>query len=164
MLISVYKSSTQVIHCHVFLRTLQEYFFLSTVYAFNEENSRRSLWQEFIDLSPNMDDVPWIAIGDFNVVHSMHERSDWFDGMAISRGVQEFRNCLTIVGLTDLPSNGLFFTWSNKKVEGFVAKKLDMILVNSYWLQSFPDMNASFLAPEFSDHDAGGLYTQGFLG
>lgn len=153
--ISVYNCSAQAIHCHAYSMTLERYFFLSVVYASNDEYGRRSLWQGFLNLSQYMNNIPWIAFGDFNVIHSMQEKSDYFDGMLISRSVHEFRECLMEVGLTDLPSDGVFFTCSNKRVDGFVAKKLDRILVNHHWLQGFSDMTAAFTPPEFSDHSAG---------
>src|SRR4051812_35441825 len=45
VVISVLRSSSQAIHCHVFSIPLQRYFFLSVIYASNNASERRSLWQ-----------------------------------------------------------------------------------------------------------------------
>ena len=43
-------------------------------------------------------------------------------------------------------------TWSNRKREGFVAKKLDRALINAQWLFFFPFSKVEFLPPGVSDH------------
>lgn len=35
---------------------------------------------------------------------------------------------------------------------GFIAKKMDRIVVNEFWLQQFDDMSVDFKSPDFSDH------------
>lgn len=57
----------------------------------------------------------------------------------------------------DMNNIGPLFAWTNKRTIGFVAKKLDRFLVNSSWLQYFPDLAAQFTAPSFLDHCAGRL-------
>lgn len=66
-----------------------------------------------------------------------------------------FKKFLNEVGLVDLQGEGCFFTWSNKRVDGFVAKKLDRILVSDHWLHSFSYFQGEFSTPVFSDHFAG---------
>lgn len=41
-------------------------------------------------------------MGDFNVIHSMKERSDYFDGTAIPSNVQDFQKCLAALELRDM--------------------------------------------------------------
>lgn len=85
--------------------------------------------------------------------------SDFYEGMHITRWVHEFQDCLLEVGLTDMMSHGALYAWTNKRVDGFFAKKLDRVLINDEWFQSFPDMKTEFLSPDFSDHAAGWIRT-----
>lgn len=57
-----------------------------------------------------MPNIPWIAIGDFNVIHSMQERSNHFLGMQVLGNVQDFQACITTVGLVDTSSEGPLYT------------------------------------------------------
>lgn len=50
---------------------------------------------------------------------------------------------------------GPLFTRRNNRRVGYIAKKLDKIMVNEYWLQGFEDVGASFHSPDFSDHCLG---------
>lgn len=119
---------------------------------------RRSLWQAFYDIKDNMPDVPWLAIGDFNVIKSMDERSDFFMGMPYPISSRDFQHFIYNLEFMDLPHLGHTFTWTNKRSWGFVAKKLDRFFVNTCWFQSFLDFQAEFSPPEFSDHYAGRLF------
>lgn len=101
--------------------------------------------------------VPWLAVGDFNVIKSMEERSDFYQGMPSYISSLEFQNCLFDTELLDMHHDGPIYTWTKKRTVGFVAKKLDIILVNTCWVQSFPDLIAEFCPPEFSGHCAGQL-------
>lgn len=47
------------------------------------------------------------------------------------------------------------FTLVNKKVEGFVTKKLDRIMVDDRWLELYSDIRAKFTSLDISDHFAG---------
>src|SRR4051812_10943760 len=85
----------------------------------------------------------------------MEECSDYYAGMPVPTKVQDFQSCVSKVGLMDIPFVGPVFTWSNKRTDGFLAKKLDRVMGNSQWLDNFHDYEAQFLAPEFSDHCAG---------
>lgn len=83
-----------------------------------------------ISLQSSMMNYPWVIIGVFNTIHSMSERSDYFDGMVVPIGVQDFQACLAIMELIDLQSTGTFFTWSINKSTGHMAIKLDRVIIN----------------------------------
>lgn len=93
----------------------------------------------------------WMLVGDFNVIFSMAERSDYFQGMMVDKKGQEFQSCIEEIGVTDIASEGLFYTHGVTTEQRHMAKKLDRILVNDRWLQDFTEMGASFLLPDFSD-------------
>lgn len=110
---------------------------MSVIYASNDEMQRRDLWKELNDAYTCMTSEPWIVLGDFNVIEHMHERSDHFDEMPIHSSTKNFQDCLYSIGLTDLHSQGAFYTWTNKRTDGFLAKKLDRFLINDHEMQHF---------------------------
>lgn len=66
--VSVFSCSSQSIHCHVYYLPLQQYFFMSAVYASSDELQRRYLWKELYDIYAFMSSDPWTVLGDFNVI------------------------------------------------------------------------------------------------
>ncbi|CAL9217923.1 unnamed protein product, partial [Arabidopsis halleri] len=68
------------------------------------------------------------------------------------RGMEDFQDCLRDNELEDLPSRGVFYTWSNHQQDNPVIRKLDRALVNGEWLNCFPNSIAVFDPPGDSDH------------
>lgn len=88
-------------------------------------------------------DNPWLVIGDFNAIRWNHERlgrsRDWPDWMG------DLDNCVLSAGLFDLRFCGLLFSWSNRREDDPILKKLDRALVNCSWEASFSGSEVSFL-------------------
>lgn len=74
--------------------------------------------------------------------------------MPFSRKELDFVECVDASGITDIPSIGTYYTWSNKRSMGFLAKKLDRVMGNIHWLDTFSDVVAEFFPPNFSDQSA----------
>lgn len=74
------------------------------------------------------------------------------EGTRISRGIQDFRDCVSYAGLFDLTTRGNLFTWWNNQEYNPIAKKLDRILINDRWQLRFPFSYAHFGEPNLSDH------------
>ncbi|KAH7866733.1 hypothetical protein Vadar_024219 [Vaccinium darrowii] len=141
--VSLTHSSSQLIVVKV-LSQDQRLFYVSFVYGQNLMVERKNLWVAMKTLFPIIGDVPWIQLGDFNVVRRMSERLDGFDTNAAT----EFNECLDYIGMDDMPFKGFWFTWSNKRGGlGNVKSKLDRVLINGSWLDSFPESETIFLAP-----------------
>lgn len=128
----VHNSSSQSMHCHVYSENLVKYFFLSVIYTSNDEVARRDLWADLRVMNESMPPTPWLAVGDFNVVYQMAECSDYFQDMPIPFRVQDFQGCVRDIGFVDMAGSEPVFTWSNKRSEGLLAKKLESALINSY--------------------------------
>ncbi|XP_039021885.1 uncharacterized protein LOC120154136 [Hibiscus syriacus] len=64
----------------------------------------------------------------------------------------EFQELTHDLQLHDHPFFGPTFYWSNKQRENFLARKLDRVISNSQWFESFPQSFVEFLAPGPSDH------------
>lgn len=84
----------------------------------------------------------------------MRERSDHYPGTPISLKEVQFSECVDQIGITNIPSSGTNFTWRNKRVTGFLAKKLDRMMAYDKWIDAFPSAAVEILAPDFSDHSA----------
>lgn len=109
-----------------------KYFFLSVVYASNDEIDRMERWDKLRMMEESMPPSPWLALGDFNVVFQMSECSEFSVGMIVPSKVQEFQDYIRDVGLVDISSKGPSFTWTNKRTEGFLARKLDRAMANLF--------------------------------
>lgn len=53
-----------------------------------------------------MSNIPWIAMRDFNAIHTMQARSNYFMEMQVPKNVQDFQDCIATIGLVDLYSEG----------------------------------------------------------
>ena len=66
--------------------------------------------------------------------------------------MKEFNEVRNIISVFDHVASGPLFTWTNKHQEGFIARKLDRVLINSSWHSRYAQSHVEFLAPEVSDH------------
>jgi hypothetical protein len=91
-----------------------------------------------------------LVYGDFNVVKSLNEK--WGSDKLNSYEV-EFGKCLNDIEVLDLNFSGYFYTWTNKSEKPrFVARKLDRVLANKYWMSVFGRTIVEFKSSGISDH------------
>jgi len=65
----------------------------------------------------------------------------------------DFGNFLSNLEVTDLNFSGCFYTWNNKSEgSGFVARKLDRVMVNEAWICKFGRTCVEFPPGGISDH------------
>ncbi|XP_020672933.2 uncharacterized protein LOC110092635 [Dendrobium catenatum] len=103
-------------------------FELSVVYASNNENERRVLWDDIQNVASSLD-LPWIILGDFNCYRFDFEKAG---GNPPSQSyLGELNKCVFECGIQDLASVGLLFTWFNQRVDMLIHIKLDMMLAFS---------------------------------
>ena len=74
-------------------------------------------------------DSPWFIMGDFNVVLDIKDNTSGISG--ITRGMDDFRDCVHHLEVEDINFKGLYFTWS-KSPHGTngLLKKIDRVLGN----------------------------------
>ncbi|WZY87425.1 hypothetical protein YC2023_044160 [Brassica napus] len=149
----VLAKSLQQITCEVHLPDLPEPLIVTIIYAANNSSLRAVLWTEIelLAVSPLIEGKPWSVLGDFNQTLSPQEHSSP-RSLNIDKHMRLLSQCLIHSDLEDLHFRGEVFTWWNKRKTSPIAKKLDRILVNDLWYESFPDSLAHFDNPDFSDH------------
>ncbi|XP_074298403.1 uncharacterized protein LOC141629276 [Silene latifolia] len=138
-----------VVHCKVKHLVTGRSFFLSVIYGSNDARKRQDMWNSMTQFSSHVDQ--WTAMGDFNVVRHIHEKIS--NHSPILSELLGFNSYLLTAGLDDIRGIGNDFTWFNKQDSSTrVYSKLDRILVNDKWLQTYSQTTAHFLAPGISNH------------
>ncbi|KAL2923736.1 Photosystem I assembly protein Ycf3 [Bienertia sinuspersici] len=91
-----------------------------------------------------------MIMGDLNCVLQMEERC----GSNVRlHEIIPGRTCMERCGLIDIPYGGQLFIWSNKQMgEDRVFSKIDRVMANEAWLETFSKVNATFLPEGISDH------------
>lgn len=107
--------SAQIMLCGVFVPTTGESFSVAFVYAYNTVAHRRPLWEDLNLIMQNSPakERPILVLGDFNQILSANEHFSILPHNLPLAGMTELHNCLLDNDLSDLPSRGAFFTWSN---------------------------------------------------
>ncbi|XP_039020242.1 uncharacterized protein LOC120152010 [Hibiscus syriacus] len=124
-------------------------FCVTAVYGLNDGNARRHLWNQLISL--DIVNLPWLVGGDFNIILNTEESSGSINSSTLA-DISDFRSCVENLGVFDHPFTGPLLTWSNKQQDSYLARKLDRVLVNSAWIDAFPESDVEFLTPGDSDH------------
>uniref|UniRef100_A0A803PNA5 Reverse transcriptase domain-containing protein n=1 Tax=Cannabis sativa TaxID=3483 RepID=A0A803PNA5_CANSA len=120
--------------------------FVTFVYGFNNEEGRLKLWQELMLYKTY---VPWVVLGDFNDILERDERI----GARVKYNPSSFKDCIVACNLEDVKFGGSFFTWNNKqKGEDRIYSKIDKVMANRSWMDSFPIAEALFLNEGLFNH------------
>ncbi|KAA8537950.1 hypothetical protein F0562_027470 [Nyssa sinensis] len=149
---SIIQVLDQVIACKVTTKQKRTEFIVTTIYGSDDRTIRRTLWRDLKDqsrLGPSV--LPWILIRDFNDIRKPEEKigSHHMDWAAI----EDFNNYIREVGLEELITRGFYFTWNDKREDGqHIMSKIDRMLINEKWLQSFIETDGWYLAPGLSNH------------
>ncbi|XP_020675152.1 uncharacterized protein LOC110094298 [Dendrobium catenatum] len=122
---------------------------LSAIYASNNQLERKELWEAIADIHASIN-LPWALMGDYNCCRFA---SDKLGGIPISMSsLADFNTMIFNNGLKDLTSVGLNYSWFNQRSDNPIHIKLDHVLVNDLWLESFAGSYCSFQNPSCSDH------------
>ncbi|GKC67100.1 RNA-directed DNA polymerase, eukaryota, reverse transcriptase zinc-binding domain protein [Tanacetum coccineum] len=150
--VEVPSMSWQVMFCLVEIIHQKIKFFCSTVYAANHGKERQSLWNDLIIQKSFSDGLPWVLMGDFNVTLSPQDHS--MDGLSVSKDMHDFHDCVNLIEVEDICSLGFYYTWTKSPQNPFVGtlKKLDRVMANEKFLNSFLKAHVIFLPYIISDH------------
>ena len=148
--IHLLASSPQMMHLSVLIKESQTQLLMTLIYALNYANERVPLWEEINSIAPSAQQLPWIVLGDFNVVRHTSEKLG--GDLSWTPDMDEFNCCCYTAELEDLQFRGNWFTWSNKCHSKPISRKLDRVLINHNWTTCFPNAEAEFILPGVSDH------------
>ncbi|XP_039031706.1 uncharacterized protein LOC120166515 [Hibiscus syriacus] len=127
------------------------------LYGSNDGIIRRQFWSQLGSIVSFMGDAAWLVGGDFNFILKMEESSNPISS-STSSDVLEFHKCVEDLEIFDHQFIGPLYTWSNKQQNSFLARKLDRVLVNHCWSETFPSSEVEFQAPGESDHSPASGY------
>lgn len=109
-------------------------FTFSAVYACNNKEERVPLWEELLEIQQTLflENTSWLIGGDLNQILHFNEHSK--DSVNhLSEDMIELKDFLRTLGVDDLRFQGCSHTWTNKRPEDPITKKLDRALVNANW-------------------------------
>ena len=139
----------QFIHHEVVHKATGKQFEVKVVYVFNNPGDRLELWASLVQINRKVSGA-WLVLGDFNNVSNLGGR---IDSQITLHEIAHFRDCVRECLIQDHPSSGPFFTWSNKQEgESKVFSKIDRVLANDNYFNTFRVANAVFLPESSLDH------------
>lgn len=150
----VYLKTEQLVLCGVYDPATGTNCTVVFVYAHNTEGERRHLWRDLVTISRHSQVAvsPLVVLGDFNQILSAEEHFSLLPYDLPIRGMEEFKDCLEDSNLTDMDIRGTFFSWSNRRPEDPILRKLDRVLCSERWRDTYPEAVSIFEAPGDSDH------------
>ncbi|XP_016454638.1 uncharacterized protein LOC107778834 [Nicotiana tabacum] len=125
-------------------------FILTLVYAKCDVIEMIELWDSMYGLATDMS-LPWIVGSNFNVIWDEEEK---FGGLPVHMNeVIDFRHCVNTCNLFDIGFKWSIYTWWNGRAEDdCIFKRLDRVLTNVEFQQSFPGLEINHLSKIGSDH------------
>ncbi|XP_042477785.1 uncharacterized protein LOC122059169 [Macadamia integrifolia] len=122
---------------------------ISFVHASSFRAGRRALWLDLVADTPQTP-TPWTVIGDFNACLQSHEKRG--PGNFSLGSAAEFGAMVDACLLSQVPSMGRKFTWTNNRCRGNVCAVLDRGFCNEEWISFFQDCSQQVLPRFASDH------------
>jgi hypothetical protein len=99
------------------------------VYGANKGLDRRRMMQELLFIKSTIGCIPWLIVGDFNVIRFQQEKWGF---CSITCYEKEFMECISKLEIEDLAYTRCFHTWTNKQSGvDFVSRKLDKVMSNN---------------------------------
>ncbi|XP_021975506.1 uncharacterized protein LOC110870633 [Helianthus annuus] len=154
--VMVVHATDQVIHAQVMFKKDQSMSNVSFIYASNSDQERKELWESLRMHKGMVRSNPWIIMGDFNVVLNLEDKC--FGSSTLTAAMKDFNNCVNDIEVFDAGAHGMHFTWNQRPKHGVgLRKKLDRIMVNVSFVDTFVDAYSVFLPNGISDHCPGVL-------
>ncbi|GJV15630.1 putative RNA-directed DNA polymerase [Tanacetum coccineum] len=149
--VMVLHQDDQVIHTRIRLKRENKEVFCSFIYAHNEYQQRRTLWEALRHHNAFINNRPWCLFGDFNATLFLEESTSSSSRSNIA--MREFKECVNSIDVVDVNRSGLHFTWNQKpKGDSGILKKLDRIMANLEFASVFVGAHAIFKPYRNSDH------------
>ncbi|GKA57745.1 hypothetical protein Tco_0756933 [Tanacetum coccineum] len=147
----IITQSTQAMHIKLIYKATKQVLFVSFIYAANRYVERQKLWNELGSHKHVVRRLPWILMGDFNMALNMEDYHSGSSSMSLE--MIEFKDFVSNIEVLDINSTGIHYTWNQKpKGGGGVLKKLDRIMGNLEFCDTFLGASAIFQPYRISDH------------
>ncbi|KAJ9561158.1 hypothetical protein OSB04_006318 [Centaurea solstitialis] len=144
----------QVVHGSILHFDSMKKLHCSFVYAANDVSNRLILWDQLLLHKNFVKSEPWCVLGDFNVALNPCDSSS--GSSMVTKAMNDFRDCVNSAELEDINQMGLWYTWIQKPLSDGtlkgLLKKIDRVMGNLAFLDSFPNALVSFLPYGLSDH------------
>ncbi|KAH0899427.1 LOW QUALITY PROTEIN: hypothetical protein HID58_048995 [Brassica napus] len=114
-------------------------FICSFIYASNCMIERRELWIE-LEISGRSNKLKVISMLPSQLFSISQLRETAMD----RNSIREFQNAVHNCDMMDLAQVGPSFTWSNCQDANLISKNLDRVMVNTCWINEFPNSFATF--------------------
>ncbi|XP_059630689.1 uncharacterized protein LOC132273684 [Cornus florida] len=148
--VSVLQTSDQMMLLQVVVRGSNSKFYVTSVYAKNTDNQRKSLWKDLED-SAQFIDGPWLLMVDWNIIRVNEEKKG--GRQHPPRVFQDFNQTIDNLCLSEVPTSNGVFTWCNNRHSNRrIYAKLDRSLINEEWGQVFPNSHIMLTPHLTSDH------------
>uniref|UniRef100_A0A803PI13 Reverse transcriptase zinc-binding domain-containing protein n=1 Tax=Cannabis sativa TaxID=3483 RepID=A0A803PI13_CANSA len=129
---------------------LKVHWMLFTVYGRPYETEKQ-LFSEELEKRINKVRIPWVVIGDLNVIVHPWEKSG--GRRVTARDTWIFTNFLQNTGGVDLGFHGCKFTWQNNRfLSALTRERLDRAMVLGDWITSFLEAKVTNAPISVSDH------------
>ena len=135
--VKVLSYSCQVVHMKVENVTGSSWFFFAC-YGLPQRVIREQLWLSLKSFFSTVDRA-WLVVGDFNSVVSEDEV---YRPASLNHRCSAFINCIETCDLQDGGFQGPPYMWKRNSLK----ERLDRVLVNRNWLESFLDFGGGSLA------------------
>ena len=100
--------SDQVVHVRVTIIQKQSTFLASFIYRLHTRREQAELWHSLLNVSGSAGLIPWIVLGDFNVVRKPEETLG--GNLHWSDACEDLDRCCAEIQLDDLRFSGRFLT------------------------------------------------------
>ncbi|XP_042966737.1 uncharacterized protein LOC122300279 [Carya illinoinensis] len=125
------------------------YKYVTLVYAKCNYQERRRLWSALEDTNTN--NLPWIVVGDFNIIRYDYERRGGKPRNAMA--MEEFNHTIDICGIMEMPFSGPSLSWCNGHSNYTRSwARLDRIFFNASGCNQFHEAHVKYLPRTSSDH------------
>ena len=131
---------------------LKKRLFCTIIYASNSGMERRRLWNDLGAYKQITNGTAWVIMGDFNVTLEASEHSN--GSSMYTSDMIEFKKCVEEVEIEDILSSGFHYTWTKslKNPKCKTLKKLDRVMINERFMDTFTNAHSIFLPYIISDH------------
>jgi len=137
-------------HLTMKFRYYNKEIMITSVYARCDALERLELWEELEGLT-EVQNIPWLVGGDFNVIMNEEEKQGGMDFTQYE--ALDFGQCINNCALMELKYSGSKFTWWNGRIEGgCIFKRLDRVFGNQEFFDILPSSEVIHQVREGSDH------------